>query len=219
MNKKNLVIYLTIFSLVILSSTISALNTSSTISQEDLTKISTITTTAADPKNWGEILASWKEGILNNPFIEAIDLFLTKINVLFLILFGVNYSWSLFMFFVIYFWVFLLIRIIKALNMTSIFSKGISTLIAIGLTLILAQIGLYSAISQGVVALIHKPEKPWLGFLVFILIIIATIFLSIVEKLVEEKLKKNRESLEKEKERLNRNVLDTYVSGIKKGME
>jgi hypothetical protein len=61
--------------------------------------------------------------------------------------------------------------------------------------------------------------EPWVGALVYVGIIILLVFLGSVSKIVEKKLEKNKELLEEEKAKLNRNILDTYVGGIKRGME
>jgi len=187
------------------------------LSQEEMEDLSDLTV-AANPQNWGEILSGLKEKILSNSIVAGINSFLIKINILFVILFGTDYSWSLFMLFVIVFWVFFLIEIAGALRMTSIFSKGISLVISLGLTIILAQLGLYSAISNLLFnnSFILNAE-PWVGILFYVGIFILLIFIATVQKLVEKKLEKNKKILEEEKARLNRDVLDTYVSGIKKG--
>jgi len=171
-------------------------------------------------KNWGELLESWKQSIMQNEFVAGMNSFFTSINIIFLILFGTNYSLSLFMFFVIVFWIFFLFQISGALRMTSIFSKGVSWIIAVGLTIVLAQVRLYSALSN---LLFNNSfilnANAWVGALFYVGIIILLVFLGTVNKLVEKKLEKNKELLEEEKAKLNRNVLDTYVGGIKKGMD
>lgn len=215
--KKSLIFVFAILSLVLFSF-ISAQNIT-TLSSEDLENLNKLTV-AANPQNWGEILASWKDKILENPVIGGINSFFTSINLVFVIIFGTDYSWSLFMFFVIVFWIFFLVQISGALRMTSIFSKSVSMIIAIGLTILLAQLQLYSALSN---LLFNNSfvlnAEPWVGALFYVGVIILLIFLGSVEKIVESKVMKNKELMEKEKEMLNRNLLDAYVGGIKKGFE
>jgi hypothetical protein len=121
------------------------------------------------------------------------------------------------MFFVIVFWVFFLLQIAGGLRMTSIFSKGISWIIALGLTIVLAQVRLYSALSNLLFnnSFILNAE-PWVGALVYVGIIILLVFLGSVSKLVEKKLEKNKELLAKEEENLHRNVLETYAKALMK---
>jgi len=218
MNKKNLVfVFVGILLLSVLSSVTAEIP--ETITEEELADLNKITV-VADPQNWGELLESWKQSILQNEFVAGINSFLTNINVVFIILFGENYSMSLFMFFVIVFWVFFLLQIAGILRMTSIFSKGVSWIIAVGLTIVLAQVKLYSTLSNLLFnnSFILNAE-PWVGALVYVGIIILLVFLGSVSKLVEKKIEKNKKLLEEEKAKLNRNFLDTYVGGIKRGME
>lgn len=218
MNKKNLVfVFIGIFLLSVFSSVFAQVP--ETLTPEELAELNQITV-AANPQKWGELLESWKQGILQNPIIASINSILTSMNILFLILFGTNYSMSLFMFFVIVFWVFFLFQISGILRMTSIFSKGVSWIIAIGLTILLAQLRLYSALSNFLFnnSFILNADT-WVGALIYVGIIILLVFLGTVNKLVEKKLENNKKMLEEEKAKLNRNILDTYVSGIKQGMD
>jgi hypothetical protein len=191
----------------------------STLSEQELAELNKITV-AANPQKWGELLESLKQNFLQNEFVAGMNSFLTKISIVFLILFGENYSMSLFMFFVIVFWVFFLFQISGALRMTSIFSKGVSWIIAVGLTILLAQLKLYSALSTFLFnnSFILNAE-PWIGALVYVGIIILLVFLGTVNKLVEKKLEKNREKFEEERTKLERNVFHTYYEGIKKGFD
>jgi len=219
MNKKNLVFVC--FGILLLSSVLSSVMAQipETITEEELAELNKITV-VADPQNWGELLESWKQSFLQNEFITGINSFFTSINVVFLVLFGENYSMSLFMFFVIVFWVFFLIQLAGILRMTSIFSKWVSMIIAFGLTIVLAQVKLYSALSNLLFnnSFILNAES-WVGALIYVGIIVLLVFLGSVSKIVEKKLEKNRELFEEEKAKFNRNILDTYVSGIRKEMD
>lgn len=219
MNKKSLVfICFAILFLMIFPSMISAQEIPSGLSEEEIENLNKITV-AANPQKWGELLESWKAGILENPIIFAVNNLFIQLNIVFLILFGVDYSMSLFMFFVIVFWVFFLISIASGLRMTSIFSDWVSMIISLGLTIVLAQLKLYSTISN---LLFNNSfilnAKPFVGALIYLGIIILLVFLASLQKIIENKLKSNKELLEKEKEKLNRNILDTYVGGIRRGI-
>lgn len=218
MNKKSLVfICFGILLLSFLSSVIA--ETPAGLSEEELADLNKLTV-AANPQKWGELLESWKTEILAIPPITGMNSFFTSINILFLILFGTDYSLSLFMFFVIVFWIFFLFQISGILRMTSIFSKGVSWIIAVGLTILLAQLRLYSALSNFLFnnSFILNADT-WVGALIYVGIIILLVFLGTVNKLVEKKIENNKKMLEEEKAKLNRNILDTYVSGIKQGMD
>jgi hypothetical protein len=186
---------------------------------EDLAELNKVTTTVANPENWNDLMESWKQKVLSSEIVSGINNFFVEINIVFVILFGQDYSLSLLLYFVIILWIFFLLKISNALRMTSIFSKGVSLIISFGLTIVLAQLNLFSAISGFFVKLISMPETPWIGILIFVGIHIGLIFLGTVGTLVEKKVMANKKLLEEEKAKLNRNVLDTYVSGIKEGFE
>jgi divalent metal cation (Fe/Co/Zn/Cd) transporter len=73
--------------------------------------------------------------------------------------------------------------------------------------------GIISSSFNFLVNLIHKPEKTWLGILILIGIIILFVFIANINRMVEKKILKNREEVEKEEEKNNRKILDTYVEG------
>jgi len=218
LSKRNFIfIFIGIFIFLILS--FANAQTPTTLTEDELKELNKLAG-VANPQDWGDLLESWKQSVLQNEIVAGINSFLMKINIVFVILFGTDYSWSLFMFFVIVFWVFFLIQIAGALRMTSIFSKGISLIISLGLTIILAQLGLYSALSKLLFnnSFILNAE-PWVGALFYVGIIILLVFLGTVNKLVEKKLEKNKELSEKERTIREQNVFHTYFEGVKKGFD
>lgn len=216
MNKKNLVIVcFGILLLSVLSSMISAQDVSG-LSKEELQALNQITV-VANPSKWGDFLNNFKAGILENPIIFGFNNLFIQLNIVFLILFGVDYSFSLSMFFVIVLWIFFLVQISGILRMTSIFSKPVSILISLGLTILLAQTRLYSVLAN---ALFSNQwilsQSPFVGILLYVGIIILLVFLANVRNLVEKKMIKDKKLLEEEKAHLDRKILGTYVDEIKK---
>jgi hypothetical protein len=170
-----------------------------------------------DPSNWNNLTGNWKAKLLNNNFISGMDNFFTKINPVFFVLTGENYSFSLFFFFVIVllFWFFLNFN--RILKMASIFSKWVGMLISFGLAIALGQLGLYALISNFFVHLIFLPKKSWLGIVIFVGIILGLIFLSKLSNSMVFMSKKGKEKFDKEMEKYNRDILDVTVKGIEKG--
>jgi hypothetical protein len=169
-----------------------------------------------DSSKWGNLTLSWKQNILSTGVFSGIDYFFKKINPFFLVLFGDNYSLSFFFFFVVILWFWFFSQFRKIFGIMGIFSKWVVMLIALALTVGVAQLGLYSAISKLFVKIIFVPNKPWLGIVFFILILFILTFISRLGKIIEKKLEKNREGLEKEKEKINRGVLETVTDSVKK---
>jgi ABC-type multidrug transport system fused ATPase/permease subunit len=98
----------------------------------------------------------------------------------------------------------------------TLFSKWVVLLIGFALTIIIAQLGLFRGLSNLFVKIIFIPNKPWLGIVFFFLIIFILSFISRLGKMIEKKLKKSRENLEKEKEKINRKTLETITDSSKK---
>lgn len=173
----------------------------------------------ADSSKWGNLSQNWKQELLSTGFFSGMNVFLSKINFVFVILFGESYEFSLLFVFIIILWFWFFFQFKRILKAISLFSSWVSLIISFGLAVALAQLGLYKSLSAFFVKLIFLPKSPWLGIVFFFLIIAVLIILSKFGKMIEIKTAKNKELLEKEKEKINRNVLDTYVGGLKKGFD
>jgi hypothetical protein len=211
MKKKFFIFCFAILSLVLLLNLFSA----APIIPDELTKLSTIT---SDIKtlNWSEYLSELKSKALENEIIFNIDSFLTSVNPFFLVVFGTDYSMSLFMFFVIYFWAFFVMRINWALGLVSVFSKHVCLIISFGFTILLSHIQLYSSLSNLFIKLILMPKNKWAGALVLLGVLSLTAFVSALETIINKMLSKNKKLLEDEKEKINRKILDTYTKVLTK---
>jgi len=111
-------------------------------------------TTFSNPQSWQNLSQEWKQKLLNSPAVAIVNSALSSVNFIFLFLFGEPYSFSLLLFFVIILWIFFLIQFNRVLKFSLFSEKKIGILIAFGLTIILAQLSLYRAISGFFVKLI-----------------------------------------------------------------
>ena len=188
------------------------------VSNEDLDTLNKVTN-LADSDNWESLTQSWKQKLLEEEFISDADSFLKAIDIVFVVFIGDSYSLSLYFFFIFVLWFFFLFQLKRIFELASIFSKTFSWIISFGLTIILAQLGFYGAISNFFIWLIFLPEESWMGIFVFLGIIAGLIFLGSITKIVDLMSKKELEKLEKIKEKSNRKILDTVVGGINEGMK
>ncbi|HPD81498.1 MAG TPA: hypothetical protein PK357_00160 [Candidatus Pacearchaeota archaeon] len=166
-----------------------------------------------DSSKWSNLTQNWKQGILSTGVFSGIDSFFKKLNPFFSVIFGDPYSLSFFFFFVLVLWFWFFAQFRKLLGMT-LFSKWVVLLFA--LTIMVAQLGLFRGLSSLFVRIIFIPNKPWLGIVFFFLIIFILSFISRLGKMIEKKLKKSREDLEKEKEKINRKTLSTITDSASK---
>lgn len=169
-----------------------------------------------NPDKWQYLGLEWKKILLENAFVSDINAFFTDINFVFVFLFGESYSFSLTLFFIILIWVFFLFRLKGILGMFSPFSKGVSLVISICLTIALAQLGLYREIAKFFIWLMFMPKSWWFQALVLIGIIFAIFIIASVMKYVEKIQKMSKEQFAKEMERTDRSILHTLVGTLAK---
>jgi len=152
-------------------------------------------------EKWQTLGTEWKTNLMQNSFISGIDSFFQKINVVFLVLFGVDYSMSLALFLIVILWVFLFLIGFNILGNT-IFSKWAAVLISIGVAIGAAQIKLFQLPVNWIIGLFFG-EKPWwlkliIGTIIVAVIVAAFIFIKQFGKQLAERKKK----LEEEKNRI-----------------
>lgn len=169
--------------------------------------------------NWSEIAMNWKAKIVNGWFFSGINSFLMKISVVFNVIFGADYSLSVSFYFVVVLWFWFFFQFKRMFGLTSIFSKWVGILISLALNIGIAQIGLYNVIAEFFSKLVFLPKSPVFGIFIFIILNAFLIIISMIMKNVSILNAKGKEKMEKEKEKINRGVLDTYVGELKKGFD
>ena len=148
----------------------------------------------ADPSSWGEkwdyLAEEWKTIFLQNPIISSIDAFLTKISIIFRILFGVEYSLSLIVLFIIPFWIYFFDLFRGILSSLKIFGgKGSQILVSIGFTIMLAQVGFFYFLVSLIFKIIFLPETWWIRWMLFFLFMFGVgSFLGYFKKILIKKL-------------------------------
>ena len=158
--------------------------------------------------------------LLGNKYVSSIDSFLQKISPVFLILFGEPYSLSGILFIMIIIWFYFFFTFSEILRDFSPFSEGISWIIGLGITIIMAQIQLLRKITEGLVWLVFYKEGSWYRFLIITGIVVALIllyyFTSAFGKAYREQKKKAKEEINREKLRTGAKVAETFTKSINK---
>lgn len=155
---------------------------------------------------WDYLSKEWKKVLLENKFVSSVNSFLSKINLVFIVLFGEDYNLSLVFLFVIIFWVFFLINFNVIFRDYSAFSGSIAGAIAFALTVVGAQFGFYRKFSEIVFKLIFYKEGIW-GWIFIILFLIALGVIIALNKYFGKQVKLNREREFKEQEKIDREIL------------
>jgi hypothetical protein len=163
--------------------------------------------------NWANLGKQWKDSLLKMPVIHAFDLFFQGINFVFLGLFGINYSLSLAFLFTMILWFLFFFKFYDILKIASLFSKWVCLIISLGLTILLAQVGLFSMIINAIIQLFFGPQTWWMKVIIGVLIVFGLVMLFAFIKKFGKKMEENKK---KRKDEENRIKLET---GAKAGEE
>lgn len=160
-----------------------------------------------EQKRWEYLGQEWKKILLENRFVSAIDSFLSKINIVFVILFGEPYSLSLILLCVIILWFYFFLKFSEILTDFSNFSSTTSMVIGFALTIILAQTKVLKKIIEFFAWLIFWKESNVWRFIIMLVIFLGMIGLYCLSSYLGEIHKKKKEEKEKQQEKIDRRFL------------
>ena len=158
----------------------------------------------------------FKKIILQNPIVKSIDSWCTANTLLFRIIFGSNYSLTLTFLFIVVLW------FVFFLKLPDIIKEGfnvniiVSFLLAIPLTIIIANLQIFWLISNIFVKIILLNENTWIRSLLFLFVIIIIIFIYYLEDSTSKYLREQKKKKKEENTELNKKELDEYTKGIRK---
>ena len=164
---------------------------------------------------WENIGLQWKEFLLRNKFVSSANAFFTKINIVFVILFGMNWSLSFNMLFAFLFWIVILYCIYRY---TSTISDGwLSFLYSFIALVLLAQINLFEYVGKWSVALVfYKSAFLWkVAF--FLGVLVLFVIFGILNKSLSNWFKKRKESKEENIEKEDKKTFGQWVYALTGG--
>lgn len=159
-------------------------------------------TLKSDWKTWG---TDFKNKLLENSIVMSIDSFLQKISIVFQVIFGTPYSLSIVFLLTIALWFYALF-VLNKLTGIMLFSKLVSSLIAVGITILIAQFGLIAKPINFLIQLFFG-ENPW--YVKVILGLVIVVGLVFVFLFIKQFAKQTAESKKKKKDEENRQKLET----------
>ena len=172
---------------------------------------------------WDYLGEKWKDAFLKNKFVSVVDSFFQKINFVFIVLFGENYSFSLTLFFIVILWFSFFFKLDEVFADYSTFSPSVSMAISFGLTIIIAQLKFFMKIVEFFSWLVLSPEAWWIRLIIFIVIAFVMVLLykfsSQIGKSFKENSEKTKEEMEKAEEKINRGVIKTFADTIVKSLK
>jgi len=136
-----------------------------------------------EEKRWEYLSEQWKELLLKNRAVSGVDRTFRAINPVFVILFGQDYDLSLSLFFVVLIWIFFTLYFHYIFLGFSPFSQGVSLVIGVILSIVLAQLGFFALIAEWVFKLIFFKTGFWSWIAVFIFFIFYVIFIGYCKRI------------------------------------
>jgi len=177
--------------------------------KEDLTELN-------EEKQWEYISARWKGYLLKKAPVIVADGFLKKINIVFVIFLGQDYSLSFFDFFlVVFLWFFFLFYLTRIIGDFSTFSKWVALAMGFALTIISAQLGVLRGISTIIFKVLFFKSGiwPWVSF--FGMIVLFFVLVAVMK--VEHAMSKARKiARRRSRTRGDQDILHIQAAAFKK---
>ena len=165
----------------------------------------------------GYLISQWKDQLLGNENIAAVNAVFAENDIIFRILFGVPYELSLTMFFIIVLWFCVLLGLPDIIDSIDFFNKISNWIVSLLVVIILAQAQFFRVIVNLTDRLLFAPENGWIRLILGIIIFFIFVFIYYVEKIVGKyfnQLKKKRKDEEAEE-----NPVAKQLEHIQKGLE
>ena len=166
---------------------------------------------------WAYIGGKFGAAMLRNPIIQSIDAFCTKISIVFRVLFGMDYSLSLTLLFVIVLWLIVFIDGGNILKHYSMFSALTSYGIMLAVAVILAQVQVFKLIVNFTGTLIYAREAGWARFLIFVVVCLALLFVDWISRYFGKYLQKGKEAKEKAETLTAGKEIQARAKGLREG--
>ena len=152
---------------------------------------------------WEYLGKEWKNVILGNPIMKAIDSFFTSISIVFLIIFGIDYSLSFTFLFTVILWIFFVAFINNIFRIVSIFSEKICLVIAVAMVIGAGQLEMLKWPVDFLMGWLFGEKEVWMKWVIGIGTFLALSVIYMFLKTFAKQAKKNREELKIEKDKLD----------------
>ena len=139
----------------------------------------------------------WSKVIENTPFIGAIHKYLLAHPLLTKIPFGTAYEFTPTFLLVIIFWIYFLFGFYR-INDYNVFSKTTSFFIALGMTVILAQVKLYYGLSKYLTDILINQSNWWIRGIIIIVTIVILMIVYQTNKILSIKVRNQRKNFNRE---------------------
>lgn len=159
----------------------------------------------------------WQKILLNNTVISKLDAAFRKGNIVFKVLFGVDYSLSLTLVFIITLWVFTMLIVKDSTKKGLGIFEAAAWVLGIVSAVALSQLKIIPRISAFLVKLIFYQEAGWARFIIFVVVVGIIVVLFYLKALLSGTLEANRKKkLESETEQHQKEI-KVFNESLKKG--
>lgn len=168
---------------------------------------------------WTYLGQRFQTSLLQNPVIAGIDGFFTKISIVFSVLFGMPYSLSITLLFVMALWFLVFVDGGNIIKNYSMFSALTSYGISFAFAVIFAQLKIFEVIVNFTGTLVFAQEAWWARVLLILVVILVLFFADQVSRYVGKYLKKKKEAKEKAETLAAGKEIQATAKGMEKGRE
>lgn len=167
---------------------------------------------------WDYLGKEWRTMALKNPVIAYIDPIFTKFSIVFRILFGVPYSFSIALLFIIILWLTFALRLGGLLSAFEFPRAKTGYYIGFLSATVLSQIKLWEVLTNWIGRLLYSPENDWLRYLLIATFFIIMFLLNLLgDKLNKALAEKKKKIKEKSAEQTQKQV-KKFAEGISDAM-
>jgi hypothetical protein len=176
-------------------------------------------TTTKLTTTWDYLSKEWKTMLLENPVVKGIDSFFQKISIVFLVLFGMSYSFSLVLLFIVILWFFFFIMFNRVFWGFSTFSKWVCRGISALLVVAMAHMTLLEKQANFFITLIFGQKNWWMKTIYGVGVLLIIVFLIALVSKVGNDFKKKKEKEKEEEDKRKVHLGGIAGEALKKAME
>lgn len=163
---------------------------------------------------WDYISQQWRELLLKNSFISAVDSVLKKIGAVFVFLFSEDYVLSFSFFVIAALWIFFFYQISNIIVAFSAFGKWVSLIIGFAITVIIAHVGGFRLITNTAFKIMFYKTGiwPWIFFIGYLALLVVVVILARVARAAGAAKKK---AAKEQKEKTDKEILHIQAESLK----
>jgi len=165
---------------------------------------------------WDYLKREWKNMLLQNKVVSAINSFFSKFNIVFRILFNENYDFSATLAIIIILWLFIAVMSAQIMRAIGLLNEGLSYLFGVAISVIFAHITILKIVADIVIGLVMDREMWWARMIVMIIFFGILGGLTYLEQKLAKYLKEMKEMRKKGETTQYQREIKGYTEKMKK---